>query len=58
MTLGSNDTPPAGDTVWLRLSEAEANYMTSLLVKFPYEVAAPIIQILGHRLMEARDGST
>lgn len=37
--------------IWL--SAAEVNEITGRLVELPYKVSAPIIQILGQKMMEA-----
>ena len=41
--------------IWL--TEAEVDFITKLLVEMPFKVAAPIIHLLGAKLMEARNGS-
>jgi len=45
-----SDENPNG--IWL--SAQEVNEITGRLVELPYKVVAPIIQILGQKLLEAR----
>ena len=48
------DTAPQTQGIWL--SVEEANFITGILVELPFKVSAPIIQILGAKLMEAKNG--
>ncbi len=49
---------PNVNQVGIWLSAAEVNEITGRLVKLPYKIVAPIVQILGQKMMEAvKNGS-
>ncbi len=45
---------PAPQTAHILLTEAETNWITGQLVKLPFENVAPIINLLGQKLMALR----
>lgn len=49
------DSVDQTDGIWL--SASEVNFITQLLVELPFKTAAPIIQILGAKMMEVRNGN-
>jgi len=44
----------AYEPVFIQLTEGEVNFITGRLVRLPYQDVAPVIQVLGTKLSEAR----
>lgn len=53
---GGSIAADAAQTPGIWLTAKEVNFITAILVEMPFKTAAPIIHLLGSKLMEARNG--